>query len=116
MKHCLGGIPRHLPKQLADTLRLGREGNVLGERRVKVDHVECLQARRILDEMRRSRDGINEPRLASHVPCVQHGLSLAFEYFKLLTNREENCHLDANCLRNMTAPGQWLASKSVTWI
>lgn len=82
MEDGVGRVSRNLLQQLADSLGVCGKINIVDEGSVEVDCIECLESRGILNQRRRPRDGIHEPRLAPDVSSVENSFALALEYFR----------------------------------
>jgi len=111
----VGRIFRDLEQELSNSVGLGWKPEVLGEGGVEVDGVECFETGGVLDEGRRPCDGVDKPWLAPDIPGVKNSLALTLQHCRPRSQYLAQLRVArAGSSRNMTAPGQWLASNRVT--
>lgn len=107
------GIFRYLLNKLSESFCLRLEDDIFGKTCIQIDLVKSLQARCVLDHGRIPHQSVDIPRLASDITGVKNGFAVALEDWKVRQGvPQQGCEY----LRNMTAPGQWLASNKVTRI
>lgn len=70
----------NLSQQFSDALGFRLKRHILGERGVKIDFIERLNARRILDEIWIPGNCIDEPGFAPDISCVKNCFVISFDH------------------------------------